>query len=54
MSVYHKFYIYQINLELEVVQSIYVQKNIISWHVYYLFIQDVDVFLQDVSGFSCT
>ena len=46
---YHKFYTEQMNLELEAVQSIYVQKNKEYWAW-----SDVDVFRQGVSGFSCT
>ena len=48
MSIYHRFYIKQINLELEVEQSIYVQKIMVFGHIEWLAI------LQDVSGFSCT
>ena len=33
MSMYHKFYIKQMNLQLEVVQPIYVQKITIFGHV---------------------
>jgi hypothetical protein len=42
MSMYHKFYIKQMNLELEEVQSVYVQK-IIFGHVRWLAIEDVDI-----------
>ena len=45
MNTYHKFYIKQINLELEVVQPIYVQKIMIG-HVGWLTIEDSqDVFI---------
>ena len=54
MSMYHKFYIKQMNLELEVVQPIYVQKITIFRYVRRLAIEDVNIFCQDVSGSSCT
>ena len=41
------------NLELEFVQPIYVQKMIFG-HVRWLAIKEVDISSQDVSGFSCT
>ena len=53
MSMHHKFYIKQMNLELEVVQPIYVQKIRVFRHFARLTIEDVDIFHQDVSGFSC-
>ena len=54
MSTYPKFYIKQMDLELEIGQPIYVQKIMIFGHVWWLAIEDVDIFLRDVSGFSCT
>ena len=42
------------NLELEEVQVIYVQKVTNTGHVGWLAIKDVDIFRQNVSGFSCT
>ena len=44
MSMYHKFYMKQINLELEVVQSVYVQNITIFGYVGWLAIEDVDIF----------
>ena len=42
------------NLELEVVQPIYIHRISMFGHVGWLDIEDVDIFHQDVSGFSCT
>ena len=42
------------NLELEVLQSIYVQQIMIFGHVVWLAIEDMDIFRQDVLGFSHT
>ena len=41
------------NLELEVLQQIYVQKIKIFGHVGWLAIKDVNILHQDVSGFAC-
>ena len=54
MRMYHKFYIKLINLDLEVVQPIYVQKITNFGNVGMLNIKDVDIYLQGVFGFSCT
>ena len=51
MSMYHT-HIKQLNLELEVVQPICIQK-IIFEHVGWLTIEDVDIFLQNFSDISC-
>jgi hypothetical protein len=44
----NKLYIKQMILELEVVQSIYVQKIMIFVHVGWLATEDVDIFCHDV------
>ena len=51
---YKKCRIQQVNLELEVVQPIYIQKIMNFGHVGWLVIEDVDIFHQHVSGFSST
>ena len=54
MSTYQIFYIKQFKLELEAVQSIYVQNITNFGHVGWLIIEGVYIFRQDVSGFAST
>ena len=42
------------NLELETVQPIYVQKIMIFENVAWLAIENVNIVYQEVSGYSCT
>ena len=54
MSMYKKFYMKQMKLELEAVQSIYVKKITNFGNIGWLAIEDVDISSQEIPGFSCT